>query len=191
MVRERLRHLVPPVLLIAGLLFARYAAAQALPTATGPGSSVRIGGGVADYHIQYGQRWLGGAQGWVDANTFWRFGIEAEGRWLRYNQDLGTHETTYLIGPRVSLLPSPVEPYIKLLAGSAHFAFPYNYARGNYLVVAGGAGVDLHVGQRLQIRVIDIEYQQLPKFTFGTASSYGVSAGISYTVHRGASWYVH
>lgn len=59
--RERLRHLVPPVLLIAGLLFARYAAAQASPTATGPGSSVRIGGGVADYHIQYGQRWLGGA----------------------------------------------------------------------------------------------------------------------------------
>ncbi len=178
------------LLLIVCTVDPRPAAAQASPTATGPGSSLRLGGGVAGYHIEYGQRQLGGAQTWVDVNPYWRYGVEGEVRWLRYNQDLGTHATTYLAGPRISLLPTRAEPYVKVLAGSGHFDYPYDYARGNYLVVAAGAGLDLHLGSRLQVRVIDIEYQRWPKFSFGTMPSYGLSAGISYTIRRSETWRV-
>jgi len=178
------------ILLAMSVIYGRVLVAQAVPTAIGPGSSIRVGGGVSAYHLDYGQRWLGGAHGWVDVNPTWRIGIEGEARRLRYNQDLNTHATTYLVGPRISLLPTPIEPYVKVLAGSGRFSFPYNYARGNYLVVAAGGGVDLHLGDRVQVRLIDVEYQRWPQFTFGSMAPYGISAGVSYAIHRGETWYV-
>lgn len=185
-----LHRLVAFVLLAASRPLLRHAGAQALPTATGPGSMLAIGVGASAYRLDYGQRWLGGVEGWVDYTPLLHFGVEAEARSLLFNEDLGTHATTLLAGPRVPLFRYPIEPYVKALAGSGHFVFPYNYARGNYLVVAAGGGIDLHVGDRLQVRVIDVEYQRWPKFTFGGMPSYGISAGISYTLHRSPTWWV-
>ena len=176
------------VLALLSSVASAVAGAQALPTATGPGTSIQVGGGVSGYHLEYGQRWLGGVQGWVDYNPLLRFGIEGEARWLRYNQDLGTHAATYLVGPRFLLHRGHIEPYAKVLAGSGRFAFPYGYAHGDYFVVAGGGGVDLRLTPRLYIRVVDVEYQQWPKFTYGSMPSYGASAGISYVIHRGETW---
>jgi len=165
------------VLLCGGRLFA-----QAAPAGVGPGTSVSIGGGISMYKLQYGERWLGGAHGWIDANPYWWLGVEGEARWLRLNQDANTHATTYLIGPRVSLRSGKLEPYVKVLAGAGKFNFPFNYAKGTYMVVAGGGGVDLHLGDRWKIRAIDIEYQTWPQFTFGAMKSYGASIGISYNI---------
>ena len=164
--------------------------AQALPTATGPGSYVSVGAGVSGYHLEYGERWLGAPEGWVDANMTWRLGLEGEVRSLRYNQDLGTHANTYLAGPRLSLLPGRLEPYVKVLAGTTHFHFPYSYAHGTYFAYAGGGGLDVHLSDRLQVRLLDVEYQRWPGFTFGPTASYGVSAGISFTLHRSVTRYV-
>jgi len=160
---------------------------QALPTATGPGSSVRVGGGVSDFRVNYGQVWLGGGQLWVDTNPHWRLGIEAEARWSRSSRDPhGPQQRTYLAGPRLSLAPGRVEPYVKALAGRGTFTFPFHYATGSYFVVAGGGGLDIHRG-RWQIRAVDVEYQVWPQFTYGRLGQYGVSAGVSYTILRGAS----
>lgn len=163
------------------------ASAQALPTATGPGSSVRIGGGISDFHVDYGQATLGGGQLWVDANPSWRLGVEAEARWTYSRRDpAGPQQRTLLAGPRLSLLPGKVEPYVKALAGRGTFIFPFHYATGSYLVIAAGGGVDIHQG-RWQIRAIDLEYQSWPQFTYGRLAQYGVSAGVSYTLMRGAT----
>lgn len=164
------------------------ATAQALPTATGPASTLQLGVGFSGYHIDYGQRWLGGPLVWADYNPLLHLGVEGEARSLRYNQDLGVHGSTFLVGPRVVLHHGPVEPYVKVLAGSGRLIFPYAYAHGNYFVVAGGGGVDVRLGDRLKIRVIDLSYQQWPKFNFGTMTSYGVSAGISLTLRHGETW---
>ncbi len=163
-------------------------AAQARAAGVGPGTSISIGAGYSDYHLEYGQRWLGGAQVWGDANVFWRTGLEFEARQLRQNEDLKTNAVTYLIGPRVSLRPGRIEPYFKLMVGVGHLNFPYDYARGSYFVASGGAGLDLHLGNRLKVRVLDVQYQDWPKFTFGSMNSYGVSSGISYTIYRGPTW---
>ena len=167
---------------------ARAASAQALPTGTGPGTTVTVGGGYSVYHLDYGQRSLGGVQLWADGNLFWRTGLELEARQLRQNQDLNTHADTYLLGPRLVFSPRRIQPYVKALAGIGHFSYPYGYATGRYLVAAGGAGVDLQLNDRLRIRVIDVQYQDWPKFTFGAMHTYGISTGLSFTLYRGPSW---
>ena len=177
-----------PLLPLLVFLACTSALGQARPTATGPGTFVSVGGGYAAYHLGYGQQGIQGGQAWADANLFWRAGLEAEARWLRINPSLGTHADTYLIGPRVSFRPGPIEPYAKFLVGAGKFTFPYNDARGSYFVVDGGGGVDLHLNGRLQVRVVDFEYQAWPQFTFGSMKSYGISSGISLSLYRGSSW---
>lgn len=180
---ELLRSLAPLFLLF--LAASGQLLAQALATATGPGTTVTLGGGYAVYHIPYGERYLGGEQGWIDANLYWPVGIEAEARHLRQGQDLNTHADTYLIGPRYTFRSRALKPYLKVLAGLGEFNFPYNYAHGTYFVVSGGGGVDLRIADRVQLRVLDVEYQRWPQFTFGSMSSIGISSGVSIILHRG------
>ena len=73
--------------------------------------------------------------------------------------------------------------YSKLLAGVGGMTFPFHDAHGRYLVVAPGAGLDWRVGRsRLQGRVLDVEYQYWPGFTFGPMRNLGVSSGVSWRV---------
>ncbi len=176
------------LLSLAVLLSGSRVTAQALPTATGPASTLDVGAGLSGYHIDYGQRWLGGPFLWVNYNPVLHLGLEGEARFLRYNQDLGVHASTLLAGPRFILHRGPTEPYFKVLAGAGRLAFPFAYAHGTYFVVAGGGGVDVRIGSRVKLRAIDVTYQQWPKFSFGTMTSYGASAGISVTLRRGETW---
>jgi hypothetical protein len=73
-------------------------------------------------------------------------------------------------------------PYVKLLVGGGRLVFPYGFGPGNYFVVAPGSGVDLRLGQRVRLRLIDFEYQVWPGFTYGSLHPYGVSVGISYQI---------
>lgn len=182
---QRMQNFIVICLIVFSGWVARPLCGQALPAGIGPGSQVRIGGAVSAYRLDYGQRWLGGGQVWVDADLFRRWTVEAEARRLRFNQDENAHADTYLIGPRIAFRSRALEPYAKLMAGSGHFNFPFNYARGNYFVWAAGGGVDLNVADRWQVRVVDVEYQKWPQFSFGSMKSYGVSVGISYTILRG------
>ncbi len=176
------QHLLP----VAALLIFTGSACwgQARYAGTGPGSLLTVGGTISGFRIDYGHRILGGAGGYADVNLTWRFGIEAEARLLRLNEEAHTHESTYLVGPRVSFGKHRLNPYVKVLAGLGQFNFPYDYATGNYFVLAPGAGVDLRLNQRVKLRLIDVEYQDWPQFTYGAIHPYGVSAGISFSILR-------
>jgi hypothetical protein len=171
----------------AGLLLATACYGQARPTATGPGSLVTLGATASAFQIDYGDRYLGGLGIYADVNPTWRYGIEGEARFLRINQEADTHLSTYLAGPRISLRPHRINPYVKVLVGLGKFNFPYDYAYGSYFVVAPGVGVDYRLNQRFKIRVIDFEYQEWPGFTFGAIRPYGFSTGISYSILRARS----
>jgi len=172
---KMLRALV--LMMAAGCAARSYA--QALPTATGPGSYIAVGGGASAFQVDYGQRVLGGAFVFVDAHATSRFlGLEAEGRWLRYHTDEDVTQSTYLVGPHVYLMHGPVKPYVKLLAGVGEMQFPFKYATGSYLAIAGGAGVDVRLSTHWAVRLLDVEYQSWPQFTYGNLKPYGVSAGI-------------
>jgi hypothetical protein len=159
------------------------ASAQAVPTATGPGTYISGGLELSGFQQDYGQRYIGGEGLFVDANLYRRIGIEAEVRLLNAHTSEDVKQQTYLIGPKISTNAHAFRPYIKLLAGRGHFDFPFHYATGAYFVVAPGAGLDWHLGQsRFNVRVIDFEYQIWPQFTFGELHPYGASVGISYNL---------
>jgi len=171
--------------LAASLATGRAASTQALPTATGPGTYLIVGGTFSDFESDYGKQAVTGAGVYVDSNLFWRYGIETEARRIVYPH-FGESHSTLLAGPRWSFRAKGLVPYVKLLAGGGRFDFPFGYAHGNYFVIAPGAGLDLRLGEKLRLRLIDVEVQDWPSFTYGPLHPYGVSAGISFQVY-GAS----
>ena len=61
------------------LLAAMGAGAQALPTATGPGSLTTVGLSGSGFASPYGQRTVAGAAAYLDANLYRNYGVELEG----------------------------------------------------------------------------------------------------------------
>jgi hypothetical protein len=155
---------------------------QALPTATGPGSYTNVGVTGSYVHVDYGQQWVGGGAIYVDANLYHRYGVEIQYQTLRFNEQGGMRQTTYLAGPRVSFRQAGLVPYADLLAGRGDFYFPYGYGKGAYFVYAPGAGLDYDLKPKIKLRLINIQYQVWPQFTFGNLHPYGASAGISFRV---------
>jgi opacity protein-like surface antigen len=174
------RSALAAALLVCGVLLgasASAARAQALPAATGLGGYISAGGGASVFQSDYGQRHLGGGFAFADVNPSWRYGVEGEVRFLRYNSDGQVTQTTYLGGPRVSLTQGRIRPYVKFLAGAGHITLPFNYAEGTFLTYAPAAGVDYLVTERFAVRA-DLQYQLWPKFPYGELKPYGLSAGI-------------
>ena len=72
--------------------------------------------------------------------------------------------------------------------GACLMNFEYNYAYGQYTMLAVGGGVDLRVTRRINLRAFDVEYQDWPKWSQPLISPttalcpFGISAGVSYRV---------
>jgi hypothetical protein len=160
---------------------------QALPTPTGPGTYIKLGVQLTAAHINYGERVLGGGSVYLDASLTARYGIEAAVGTLRPNQDEGVHTTTFLVGPRISAMTGHIRPYGKLLVGRGEMTYPFGYATGSYFAVAVGGGLDVrqHEGP-LTFRVLDVEWQNWPGFSYGGAfRAVSISTGVSYRLFLG------
>jgi hypothetical protein len=159
------------------------AGAQAIPTATGPGSFLSVGVAASGFQQDYGQHYIGGETVYVDANLYRDIGIEGEARLLNAHTSEDVKQSTYLVGPRLSLHVFGLNPYIKVLAGRGSMVFPFHYATGSYFTYAYGGGIDWRVREsRLVVRAVDFEYQTWPQFSYGTLHPYGISVGVSYDV---------
>jgi hypothetical protein len=105
--------------------------------------------------------------------------VEAEARWLRFNEYLGIGENTYLIGPRVPIHTfHGWTPYGKVLFGWG--SGTNSWLNGRAFNITYGAGVDYRLSRKLTIRAADLEYQDWR--VKPTLWPYGGSAGISYTI---------
>jgi len=151
------------------------------------GFTVSAGATASGFTLQYGERKMLGIAGFADVDTRRRIGVEAEGRWLEFNQLANVHAETYSIGPRYHMNFHSFQPYAKGLIGFGNFNFPYNYATGRYMVVTMGGGVDYHLRKRIYIRAADFEYQMWPQFTYGNMTSMGVSVPSRSTQKSGSS----
>ena len=175
----------------AGFLAVVSAHAQVVPSATSRTFSVSAGALGSMFQPDYAG--LGVAQtspnrlygpgAYVDVHFTRWVQVEAESRWLRYNQfyqpnsTTGNGESTYLIGPRVPIVTfHRVMPYGKFLFGLGNAPF----LSGNTFVLAYGGGVDYRLTRRFSLRAIDFEYQQWR--VNPTIYPYGGSVGISYKI---------
>lgn len=172
------------LLLLLLLVLPACAWSQATQAAgVGPGLYTTVGIEGSFFKGDYGQVNLYGPAIVVDAHIHRYVGLEAEARFLRWGGKQGVQQNTYLAGPRVSLRPVGWVPYVKMPVGLGTMRFPYGYGNGNYFVLAPGAGVEKWIANdNVRLRVIDLEYQVWPQFTFGTLKPYGISTGISFRV---------
>jgi hypothetical protein len=158
-------------------------AAQVAPAGLKSPFSLTVGGTASAFKPDYIDNKLGGIGAYVDVNLFHGIGIEAEGRWQRFNEVDGISQDNYLIGPRVKVLHFwKFRPYAKALAGFSSMNFENDIAHGHFSTVAFGGGVDLQLTRRWSVRAFDAEYQIWPKFLDGTLKPYGASVGIGYRV---------
>lgn len=173
------------ILAVLGLLLCVTAAPAQVTkaAATGPGMYTTVGIAGSLYRSDYGKSNLYGPTLYVDANFHRYVGLEGEARFLRWGGKQGIQQNTYLIGPRVSFKPVGWVPYVKMPVGLGTMRFPYGYANGQYFVMAPGGGLEKWISNdNIHIRVVDVEYQVWPQFTFGTLKPYGISTGISFRV---------
>ncbi len=180
----------PARLLLAFALLPVAAHAQAHYTAIGPGSYISVGVTGSAFQSDYGHTQIAGGTAYLDTNLYRRVGAEFEARFLRLDRNETIHQDTFLAGPKISTHARTWRPYAKFLAGRGTFTFPFHDAYGTYLVLAPGAGLDWRPPQRADsdypsrflIRIIDVEYQIWPAFTFGPLHPYGISTGLSYRI---------
>jgi len=161
------------------------ASAQVAVSGWQGGFTVSAGVAASGYYVGYGERKMIGPDIFVDADTRRHFGAEFEARRVLYPMTAGVKETVWTGGPRYSFYPikGKFYPYAKAMVGVGQFDFPYGYAKGSYLVIAPGGGVDYWVNRRIRIRLVDVSYQYWNQFTFGSMPSYGITTGIRVRIH--------
>lgn len=172
-------------------LAALSAHAQVVPTATGRTLTLNAGGLGSVFQPDYaGEGFaqnspnrLYGAGAYADAHFSRWLQIEAEARWLRFNQyywgnpPTGNGEATYSIGLRVAPYTfHKFTPYGKVLVGIGSG----NFLTGRSFVLTYGGGVDYRLTRRFTLRAFDFEYQQWR--VTPTLYPYGGSVGLSYRI---------
>jgi hypothetical protein len=178
------------IVLAAGSLSAR---AQVVPSATGRPFSLTAGGLASAFQPDY----MGGGIAQTSTNRIYGVGayvdvkctrwiqVEAEGRWLRFNQLANIYQDNYLIGPRLPIPHAHIwraTPYAKVLVGYANMNFEFNEVHGRFTDIAYGGGVDIKLTRRISVRAIDFEYQQWPEWLSSSLSPYGASVGVGYRI---------
>lgn len=161
------------------------ACAQAIESAETRTLSISAGGTASVFHPGHDGNALVGAGTVVDVHFSHWFQIEAEGRWLYWNQYYGQHQSNYLIGPRIPVKQfGKAELFGKALIGVGKETFPYGYGYGSFTAFAFGGTLDYRMSRRITLRAVDFEYQYWPNWLNSQSlSPYGVSVGVGYRVY--------
>ena len=169
-------------LLVSFLFVSLSAFLQGQVVAAGHGGAHLVGGGFfSDYSPDYVTNRLYGVGCFVDFDLRGHLGLEGEMRFLRFNQLFDVHQDNYEIGPTFRWRLRRWEPYGKFMVGNGQFNFPFDFGHGGYLILAPGAGLDIHY-HRFTIRAVDYEYQRWINFQNSTLSPNGISSGIAYRI---------
>jgi opacity protein-like surface antigen len=168
------------------------ARAQVVPSATDSQLAITAGALASAFQPDYAGNGLPqtspnrlyGIGAFVDVRFTRWVQVEAEGRWLRFNQLENIYEDNYLIGPRVPIHHFKflrATPYGKVLIGLGKMNFQDNDATGRFTAIAYGGGSDFKLTNRINVRG-DFEYQQWPRWLNSSIYPYGLSLGVSYRV---------
>jgi len=165
---------------------------QSAPSAFKQNSGIQIGGLGSVFQPDYagngagtGPQRLYGAGAYADVSFNRWATIEAEARWMHFNEFHGIYQNTYSIGPRIPIVTfHRITPYGKVLIGWGSMSAAD--LTGKALAFTYGAGVDYRLSRRITVRIIDYEYQQWRVVNFENQPDdlypNGGSVGISYRI---------
>jgi|SRR5580698_3221312 hypothetical protein len=150
--------------------------AQAVPTASRMGG-VQIGGGGSVANPDYSPNKIGGFATYGTFDFTRHLGLEGAIHYTSLHAPDYTKENSYLIGPRYVFHHKNLYPYAKVLVGFGRFCYTFvdaSSATYTYKIYAPGGGLDIRASKHINIRAIDVEYQQWPGFpTHGLAPLVG------------------
>jgi hypothetical protein len=119
------------------------------------------------------------ASGWEMSGT-----VKAH-KWLgitadfdgHYSSAAGTpiHRHSFLFGPEVAL-PGRISPFAHVLVGGVHESVGFGQT-GNAFATAVGGGIDIKMGHRLSIRLIQADYF-MTRFNAFDQNKYRISTGV-------------
>jgi hypothetical protein len=167
------------VVLVSGI---HSASAQVVPSAYSSRASFWAGGEFSVFQPDYTGELIASRSGphlygigaYVDADFSRWIQIEAQGRWLRWNQYAGIDQNTYMIGPRVPIHEfRRFTPYGKFLIGFGSGSF----LTGSATTLAYGGGVDYHLSRKLNVRG---EFELQNWRVSPNLYPYGYNVGMSY-----------
>lgn len=162
-----------------------FARAQVTPSATGRRLQLFAGAEGAMFQPDYAGQGVAqsspnklfGIGAYIDADFTRWIQIEAQGRWLHWNQYAGIDQNTYQIGPRVPIYHyHGLTPYGKFLIGWGSGSF----LTGRATALTFGGGVDYRLNRKFTIRAFNFEYQDWR--TTPALHPYGGSIGLAYRV---------
>jgi opacity protein-like surface antigen len=162
-----------------------FAHSQARPTAESRGT-LQIGGGLSYASPDYGSGNNVGPTFFLNYDFTPNLGLEAAMHYTSIITPGDIGEDTYLLGPRYVFHHRRFMPYAKVLAGVGVINLQFDYAphrKYSKFVYAFGGGLDYRVTRKVNVRVIDFEYQQWPGFSPNGLSPYVITAGAAYTFH--------
>jgi hypothetical protein len=176
-----------------GALWRAPASAQVVPSGYEPAHSIWIGGHYshfgASFPYQSSQR-IQGAGLFSDyhiGNWLW---LEGEANFLKFGGFAGSTESSYLAGPRVTVLRRrKLQPFARLLVGVGKIHYPYAIGNASYFAFAPAGGLDYRLNTRWMLRA-DYEYQIWSGSPgFANVPSHeltpnGFHVGFGYRVHR-------
>ncbi len=158
--------------------------AQVVESANARQLTINAGGMLSGFEPDEGGNKLLGLGTYADIHLSHWIQLEAEARWLRWNEYYGEHQDNYLIGPRIPIvqLGGRTQVYGKALVGYGRMTFPFGYGYGSFTDFAFGAAVDHHLNRKLSVKA-DFEYQYWPVWLNNSSlAPYGVSIGVGYRV---------
>jgi hypothetical protein len=170
------------------LSIASIAHSQAMPTATGHGGGIQVGGAASMGKPDFGSHWLAGISIFADYNIWSRVGLEANAHILNMHtpDDLG--ENTYEAGPRFYWRKKRYTMYAKAQLGVGNFLVqeiednPGKSTASSFMYSIGG-GVDVDFPHHITLRAFDFEYQEWPGFRNDGLTPAMGSVGLAYRFH--------
>ena len=144
----------------------------------------QVGAIASSYTLDYNDGREEGVGLFGDVDFRNHVGIEALYRNASIETPHDVGENHFLIGPRLHVTRKRFTPYAKALLGIGKINYQKGYflqdSSQTYFIVALGGGLDLEATRRIEIRLIDFEYQLWPGFQPHGLTPTGFSVGAAY-----------
>jgi len=177
------------ILILSFLLGSGAAFAQVAPSVQGGNSTLWVGGEFSSFNSDYTpDKRLLGIGVLVDYNVTPRFGVEGEGRWMKWNAVGQQSQYDYLAGPKARLLGyHRLSLTAKFLIGGIWITYPFGIGTGSYFAYVPGGYGEYRISRKFAVRG-DYEYQFIPTapgfqgLPNHGLTPHGYSAGVTYRI---------